>query len=126
MDLEEFKKAYLRNGPRESSHYINGKAYGNYLTDIHRFVNEESISENTNLLMEECAELIKAASKLQRHKTISTDDRFSILEEMADVRICIDTMLVELSITKYDLYSAMTAKMKRNIERLETEESGNA
>lgn len=64
--------------------------------------------------MEECSEMIKEISKLQR----GVGDVNHLAEEMADVMICIEQMQIIYGITDEKLYGWKQRKEKRNEERL--------
>lgn len=90
--------------------------------EIRKLIKKNGIEEQATVCMEECAELIQAISK---HLRASRNDRFSIIrsddliEEMADVLICIDTMKVAYNISDDELNSKIKYKEKRISERYE-------
>ena len=69
------------------------------------------------IFMEEMSELQKEMSKVIRNK----GDRFNILEELADVSICIERIKLLLNISDEELYKAMQVKMNRFEKRLKQE-----
>lgn len=83
----------------------------------------------TRILQEECAELIMAASKINRqyeaydNGEISDDKYFkNFVEEMADVRIMLEQMrqyLMDLGL--YDYEYVIRKKLKRQKARMENE-----
>lgn len=70
--------------------------------------------------MEECSELIKAITKCKRAKSYKEqmNRRDGLLEEIADVQICIDMLQVIFDIAENELAQEITAKMQRNIGRM--------
>jgi NTP pyrophosphatase (non-canonical NTP hydrolase) len=71
--------------------------------------------------MEECAELIQAASKMRRVTNAREDDtaaRFNLLEETADVLICIKQMQEMYGFTDHEIQQMVDKKCKRQEARL--------
>ena len=71
--------------------------------------------------MEECAELIQAASKMRRAvNTESETDaaRYNLIEEAADVLICIHQMQEIYGITDHDIQVMVDRKCRRQEARL--------
>ena len=71
--------------------------------------------------MEECAELIQAASKMRRAvNTESETDvaRYNLIEETADVLICIRQMQEIYGITDHDIQVMVDRKCRRQEARL--------
>lgn len=71
--------------------------------------------------MEECAELVQAASKMRRVTNAREDDtaaRFNLLEETADVLICIKQMQEMYGFTDHDIQQMVDRKCKRQEARL--------
>lgn len=71
--------------------------------------------------MEECAELIQAASKMRRVTNAREDDtaaQFNLLEETADVLICIKQMQEMYGFTDHDIQQMVDKKCKRQEARL--------
>lgn len=66
---------------------------------------------------EECAELIQAIGKKLRG--ISKDNA-DILEEVADVKICLDMIAASFCFTKYDIERAIDVKIEQERKRLES------
>ena len=84
------------------------------LLDYHGF------DETLTIATEECAELIKEITKYKRAKNHSEQirRRSTLLEEIADVSICIDMMLEMFDLTKEDIVIKKKEKMERNILRI--------
>lgn len=111
MDIQEF---------RDKLNYILENDYDKIDNEIQEFVENSSMEEFSMIAMEECSEMIQAISKLNRFKNHNpnvgggnyTDIneemekineqnnlKFHLLEEMADVFICIKGLLCK---TKFD------------------------
>ena len=71
----------------------------------------------TIITMEECSELSKAASKMFRFRAFS--DRYNLIEEMADVCLCMLYMQELYGIETNDIYKAMNVKADRLGSKLE-------
>lgn len=71
----------------------------------------------TIITMEECSELSKAASKMFRFHDIS--NRYNLIEEMADVCLCILYMQELYGIETNDIYKAINVKADRLERKLE-------
>lgn len=77
------------------------------------------LDEQLNMLQEECAELIQAASKYKRRKLI--DDYQHIVEEIADVEIMIAQVKYLLKMPNYHVDCVKEEKIKRQLERIQKE-----
>ena len=73
----------------------------------------------TVVCMEECAELIQAVSKMKRGK----DNRDNLIEEMADVMICIEILKQVYGISDNEIQNYVCQKQNRSIERMNRDES---
>ena len=73
----------------------------------------------TVVCMEECAELIQAISKMKRDK----DNRDNLIEEMADVMICIEILKQVYGISDNEIQNYVCQKQNRSIERMKSDES---
>ena len=73
----------------------------------------------TTVCMEECAELIQAISKMKRGK----DNRDNLIEEMADVMICIEILKQVYGISDNEIQNYVCQKQNRSIERMKRDES---
>ena len=71
----------------------------------------------TIITMEECSELSKATSKMFRFHDIS--NRYNLIEEMADVCLCMLYMQELYGIETNDIYKAMNVKADRLGSKLE-------
>ena len=73
----------------------------------------------TVVCMEECAELIQAISKMKRGK----DNRNNLIEEIADVMICIEILKQVYGISDNEIQNYVCQKQNRSIERMKSDES---
>ena len=73
----------------------------------------------TVVCMEECAELIQAVSKTKRGK----DNRNNLIEEVADVMICIEILKQVYGISDNEIQNYVCQKQNRSIERMKSDES---
>lgn len=95
-----------------------------YKKDIIKMAESRSIDENVIIAMEECSELQKSISKMWRRqkdgKKVEDEPeiRESLVEEIADVLICIDAIKVIFRIDDGDVDAMIKEKNKRNLQRL--------
>lgn len=86
---------------------------------LKQIANHYGLNEQLNILQEECAELIQAASKYKRRKLI--DDYQHIVEEIADVEIMIAQVKYLLKIPNYHVDGVKAEKIIRQLERIQNE-----
>lgn len=87
---------------------------------IQKIIDKYGIQIQSNIAMEECAELIQAISKCLRSKEIvPMTVREHLIEEMADVSICLDQLKVMYCIDDYEIDSWKKMKEERLIKRAE-------
>lgn len=85
------------------------------------------IERQSLVAMEELSELQKAISKLVRNPEEKTKPlefkglRHNLIEEMADVLICMDQLIEFYYIQRPDIQDAIQAKQERQAKRLEEE-----
>ena len=70
------------------------------------------------IAQEECAELIQAIRKYLRDPDCS-ENRLAVLEELADVCICINYVTMAMKNSYYDVNRAIDIKIERERKRLE-------
>lgn len=116
MDLQEFTDKLNQKIDSKVAHLTEEevyKAHKNYI-DYHR-------NTNPNVLyvisMEEMAELTQHLSKLVRGK--ESIDNKGILEELADVQICIDNLVIALGLDKETLEYAKDVKLERVANKIQ-------
>lgn len=112
MDQIKFKKEY-ENKILNNTPYITEDQL---IEDISDFIEYNKSNKEDNILMiavEEMAELQQELSKIMRGKKESNRNNYSLLEELADVQICIDTIKQYSRITDDDLKYAIDTKMER-------------
>ena len=73
----------------------------------------------TTVCMEECSELIQAISKMKRGK----DNRDNLIEEMADVMICMDILKQVYGVSDNEIQNYVCKKQDRCVGRMESDES---
>lgn len=73
----------------------------------------------TVVCMEECAELIQAVSKMKRGK----DNRNNLIEEMADVMICMEILKQVYGISDSEIQNYVCNKQDRCVGRMKSDES---
>lgn len=87
---------------------------------IEKIIDKYGIQIQSNIAMEECAELIQAISKCLRSKDIvPIKVREHLIEEIADVLICIEQLKVMYSIDDYEIESWKMMKEDRLMKREE-------
>ena len=103
MNLEEFKKI-LDEPPKmtEDERMLATQA----------IVAHNGIEKQHIIVMEELAELAQQVSKKLRGK----ENEVELLEEMADVSICLEMLRYMNDIPKYQLENAINVKLKRGME----------
>ena len=85
------------------------------------------IERQSLVAMEELSELQKAISKLVRNPEEKTKPlefkglRHNLIEEMADVLICMDQLIEFYRIQRLDIQDIIQAKQERQAKRLEEE-----
>ena len=85
------------------------------------------IERQSLVAMEELSELQKAISKLVRNPEESTKPlefkglRHNLIEEMADVLICMDQLIEFYKIDRSEIQELIQAKQERQAKRLEEE-----
>lgn len=77
---------------------------------------------NMIVAMEECAELTQAISKVIR-KSNNETVFVNLIEEIADVIICIEIIKQSLHIRDVEIESMIENKMKRNLSRIKVKEN---
>lgn len=85
---------------------------------IQKLIKKNGIRYQSGIAQEECAELIQAISKCLRSKEeIPIKERMNLIEEMADVMICIQQLQIMYHVTDEELHAMKQYKEKRLIER---------
>lgn len=108
------------------------RTYRGFMVEIDARVNQETmdrygIEKQSLVAMEELAELQKAISKLVRNPEEKTKPlefkglRHNLIEEMADVLICMDQLIEFYKISQYEIQDIIQAKQERQAKRLEEE-----
>lgn len=108
------------------------RTYRGFMVEIDARVNQETMDrygiQNQSLVaMEELSELQKAVSKLVRYPEERTKPfdfkglRNNLIEEMADVIICMDQLKEYYNINHAEIQSIIASKQARQAKRLEEE-----
>lgn len=108
------------------------RTYRGFMVEIDARVNQETmdrygIKMQSLVAMEELAELQKAISKLVRNPEEKTKSlefkglRHNLIEEMADVIICMDQLKEYYQIERPEIQDIIRAKQERQRRRLEEE-----
>ena len=85
---------------------------------IQKLIKKNGIRYQSGIAQEECAELIQAISKCLRSKeAIPIKERMNLIEEVADVMICIQQLQIMYHVTDEELHAMKQYKEKRLIER---------
>lgn len=79
---------------------------------LQTIVARNGIEKQHIIVMEELAELAQQVSKKLR----GNDNRLELLEEMADVCICLEMLRYMSDIPKYKLDDAIAVKLKRGLD----------
>lgn len=85
---------------------------------IQKLIKKNGIRYQSGIAQEDCAKLIQAISKCLRSKeAIPIKERMNLIEEMADVMICIQHLQIMYHVTDEELHAMKQYKEKRLIER---------
>lgn len=85
---------------------------------IEKLVKKNGMRFQSMIAQEECAELIQAISKCLRSKDFPVEyERENLIEEMADVMICLQQLQYMYYIDDEELYAMKQKKENRLIER---------
>lgn len=108
------------------------RTYRGFMVEIDARVNQATMDrygiQNQSLVaMEELSELQKVVSKLVRYPEERTKPfdfkglRNNLIEEMADVLICMDQLIEYYQIERHEIQELIQAKQERQAKRLEEE-----
>lgn len=108
------------------------RTHRGFMVEIDARINQGTMDrygiQNQSLVaMEELSELQKAISKLVRNPEEKTKPlefkglRHNLIEEMADVLICMDQLIEFYRIQRLDIQDIIQAKQERQAKRLEEE-----
>lgn len=107
---------------RECSAYVpKKKKESDVIKAYKQLINYHGTDETLTICMEECAELIKEISKYKRATSHGEqiEYRGGLVEEMADVLICLDMLMLIFDITPDEVDRDVRVKMRRNLERIQ-------
>lgn len=114
MEKKDYKKSHLLMQRIDAG--INQETMDRYGIEMQSLV-----------AMEELSELQKAVSKLVRYPEERTKPfdfkglRNNLIEEMADVLICMDQLIEYYQIERHEIQELIQAKQERQAKRLEEE-----
>lgn len=110
------KKEFLDElNKREAGFLLNQNKYYSIVNDS---FNTDGGEKKLRIAQEECAELIQAISKRLRDPDCS-ENQLAVLEELADVCICINYVVMAMKMSYYDVNRAIDIKIEREKKRLE-------
>ena len=133
MTYEEFLKNYKEARKADTKMKRNHiRTYRGFMVEIDARVNDKTldrygIERQSLVAMEELSELQKAISKLVRNPEEKTKPlefkglRHNLIEEMADVLICMDQLIEYYQIQGIEIQDTIQAKQERQAKRLEEE-----
>lgn len=133
MIYDEFLENYSEARKVDTKMTVNNNRRFHFLMhEIDARINNETmdrygIKMQSLVAMEELAELQKAISKLVRNSEEKTKSlefkglRHNLIEEMADVIICMDQLKEYYNINHAEIQSAIASKQARQAKRLEEE-----
>lgn len=133
MTYEDFLENYSEARKVDTKMALNdSKRFHFLMHEIDARVNNETmdrygIKMQSLVAMEELAELQKAISKLVRNSEEKTKSlefkglRHNLIEEMADVIICMDQLKEYYNINHAEIQSTIASKQARQAKRLEEE-----
>ena len=86
-----------------------------YEIDHQGWITDKNGEAQLIIAMEECSELTQAISKYIRYK--DTEARYKVIEEMADVLICMEQLKILCNINDKEIQGEIDFKCKRTEER---------
>ena len=92
--------------------------------DIKRLIEAHGVEETLDICFEECGELVQAISKMKRacrSEEGIAKAQAGLLEEMADVLICMEMLGEMFAISQSNIDAMVGIKMVRNMKRIENE-----
>ena len=89
--------------------------------DIKRLIDAHGVEETLDICFEECGELVQAISKVKRacrSENRLVEAQAGLLEEMADVLICMEMLGEMFAISQSNIDAVVGIKMVRNMKRI--------
>ena len=109
--MKDFKEIFKSDERFETS-----RDYRDMIIDLS--LNACSWQTKSMIIMEELAELTQAVSKMNRNSSgKDSDEYYVLLEEMADVYICLLFLQKHYNIDLFDFNRAMNIKLYRELKR---------
>lgn len=116
MDLKEFTHKFITKRFNKESHVSLEK-----INQMHDLLIKYHLDTNSDEIvvipMEEMAELTQHLSKILRGKEPGDNSNLGLIEEMADVQICLDNLKRYFDISDDDIAYAMDIKAERTLSK---------
>ena len=116
MDLKEFTHKFITKQFNKESHVSLEK-----INQMHDLLIKYHLDTNPDKIvvipMEEMAELTQHLSKILRGKEPGDNSNLGLIEEMADVQICLDNLKRYFDISDDDIAYAMDIKAERTFSK---------
>ncbi len=116
MDLKEFTHKFITKQFNKESHISLEK-----INQMHDLLIKYHLDTNPDEIvvipMEEMAELTQHLSKILRGKEPGDNSNLGLIEEMADVQICLDNLKRYFDISDDDIAYAMDIKAERTFSK---------
>mgnify|MGYP002517013730 CR=1 FL=1 len=112
MNLDDFTRSYWK-------HMLNPMPKNEQNDILKKSIEFNGIETERVIIMEELSELIQEVSKQYRGKGIA----MHLLEEMADVYICLEELKLMTGINNHDIEAAMSVKYERIKNDIESKKS---
>lgn len=120
MDEKKFREKFLEKREKQDRH-ISPITYNMMHKQHIAFLKKKKEDELLMIPVEEMAELTQHLSKIMQKKE-PLKNNLPLLEEMADVQICLDNLKHYCEISDDDFAYAVDIKMERNAERIKKTE----
>lgn len=116
MDLKEFTHKFMTKRFNKEAHVSLEK-----ISQMHDLLIKYHLDTNPDEIvvipMEEMAELTQHLSKILRGKEPGDNSNLGLIEEMADVQICLDNLKRYFDISDDDIAYAMDIKAERTLSK---------
>ena len=116
MDLKEFTHKFTTKQFNKEPHISTEN-----INKMHDTLIESRVSKNPDEIIivpiEEMSELTQHLSKIVRGKEQGSSDNLGLIEEMADVQLCLDNLKRYFKITDDDIAYAIDIKVEREYNR---------
>ena len=109
-----------RNIPMLETEDVSDTAQARWNAVNTKVIKHYGVDYQTNIAMEECAELTKAVSKVKRFG-LTKENKDNLVEEIADVKIVIMQLMQIFNISDADITAEIDRKITRNEARMKSE-----